>query len=120
MNYPAHRAGHPKILDEGDCIPLGRGILREDFIKSVVIISVVVAPGISSERDSISPGAFLNAEGVAVKEKIPNRRGPMGKLVTGVRCGTRFQRRRMVLIALAASFVFWMCGAAAALELTSA
>jgi len=42
MNYPAHRAGHLKKLDEGDCIPLtpaphsspstGRGILREDFI----------------------------------------------------------------------------------------
>ena len=42
VNYPAHRAGHLKILDEGDCIPLtpaphsspstGRDILREDFI----------------------------------------------------------------------------------------
>jgi hypothetical protein len=42
VNYPAHRAGHLKKLDEGDCIPLppaphsspstGRGILREDFI----------------------------------------------------------------------------------------
>jgi len=45
VNYPAHRAGHLKELDEGDCIPLtptphsspstGRGILREDFINQV-------------------------------------------------------------------------------------
>jgi hypothetical protein len=43
VNYIAHRAGHHKKLDEGDCIPLtpaphsspstGRGILREDFKK---------------------------------------------------------------------------------------
>src|SRR4030043_1662448 len=43
VNYPAHRAGHLKKLNEGDCIPLppaphsspstGRGILREGFIK---------------------------------------------------------------------------------------
>jgi hypothetical protein len=42
VNYPAHRAGHLKKLDEEDCIPLppaphsspstGRGILREGFI----------------------------------------------------------------------------------------
>ena len=44
MNYPAHRAGHLKKLNEGDCIPLppaphssqstGRGILREGFINA--------------------------------------------------------------------------------------
>jgi len=43
VNYPAHRAGHLKKRDEGNCIPLtpaphsspstGRGILREGFIK---------------------------------------------------------------------------------------
>jgi hypothetical protein len=48
VNYPAHRAGHLKKLDEGDCIPLppaphsspstGRGILREGFIKRCVKI----------------------------------------------------------------------------------
>jgi phenylacetate-coenzyme A ligase PaaK-like adenylate-forming protein len=42
VNNPAHRAGHLKKLEEGDCIPhppaphsspsIGRGILREDFI----------------------------------------------------------------------------------------
>jgi sulfur-carrier protein len=47
VNYPGHRAGHLKKLDEGDCIPLpsaphsspstGRGILREGFIKNMKI-----------------------------------------------------------------------------------
>jgi len=46
VNYPAHRAGHLKKLDEGDCIPLppapysspstGRGILREGFINRFI------------------------------------------------------------------------------------
>ena len=49
VNYPAHRAGHLKKLDEGDCIPLtptphsspstGRGILRKDFIKERPFLS---------------------------------------------------------------------------------
>ena len=43
VKYPAHRAGHFKKLEKGDCIPFtptphsspstGRGILRENFIK---------------------------------------------------------------------------------------
>jgi len=52
VNYPAHRAGHFKKLEEGDCIPLtptphsspstGRGILRENFIKNPVCSSFIM------------------------------------------------------------------------------
>jgi len=54
VNYPAHRAGHLKKPDEGDCIPLppaphsspstGRGILREGFIKKAYNKSVSLYP----------------------------------------------------------------------------
>jgi hypothetical protein len=54
VNYPAHRAGHLKKLDEGDCIPLppaphsspstGRGILREGSVDTHGLTPVALKP----------------------------------------------------------------------------